>query len=385
VSKSGDQARGVAAKRLVLLMISYTQGNLLKAETEAIVNTVNTVGVMGKGIALMFKEAFPDNFKAYQAACKSGQLRVGKIFAFRRDNLLGPKWVINFPTKDHWRNDSKIEWIVDGLRDLRSFILSNNIKSIAIPPLGAGNGKLDWHAVKHVIEQELTQLKDVHVVVFEPVTKYQNVAKRHGVEKLTPARAIIVELIRRYSALGLECTILEVQKLAYFMEKMLIIVGHDNPLRLEFKADKFGPYAPKLTHLLESLDGSFLHCQKRLTDASPLDMIWFDAKKETKISTYLLAAEFKSYWAALDATTKMIDGFQSPLGMELLATVDWLIQNDCKAELPSIKLALSEWPGGARAAQRKAKLFDDRLLELAITRIVSFSREHELPSRTSGK
>ena len=118
-------------------MISYTQGNLLNAQADAIVNTVNTVGVMGKGIALMFKEAYPDNFRAYQAACKRGDVRVGKIFVHQRRELIGPKWIINFPTKDHWRNDSKIEWIVEGLRDLRGFLERENIRSVAIPPLGA--------------------------------------------------------------------------------------------------------------------------------------------------------------------------------------------------------------------------------------------------------
>jgi len=179
-------------------MISYIQGNLLNAQADAL---VNTVGVMGKGIALMFKEAYPDNFRAYQAACKRGDVRVGKIFVHQRRELVGPKWIINFPTKDHWRNDSKIEWIVEGLRDLRGFLERENIGSVAIPPLGAGNGKLDWSLVKEVIEEELGSLGEINITVFEPTAKYQNVAKREGVEKLTPARALIAELVRCYSIL----------------------------------------------------------------------------------------------------------------------------------------------------------------------------------------
>ncbi|MGO9173563.1 MAG: macro domain-containing protein [Rhodomicrobium sp.] len=359
-------------------MISYTQGNLLKAQADAIVNTVNTVGVMGKGIALMFKEAYPDNFRAYHAACKRGELQVGKIFVFQRSDLLGPKWIINFPTKNHWRNESKLEWIIEGLRDLKAFIEDNDIKSIAIPPLGAGNGKLNWSDVRCAIEEELGNLSGIEITVFEPVSKYQNVAKRHGVEKLTPARAFIVELVRRYSVLGLECTILEVQKLAYFMERSLEIKRQANPLCLEFKADKFGPYAPKLTHLLESLDGSYLHCQKRLADASPLDLIWFDNNKRTRLSAYLTTEEVRPSRPALDATTQLIDGFQSPLGMELLATVDWLIEDGCQPELSAIKSALHKWPGGPRAAKRKLKIFNDRLLSLAIPRVVAFSSEKGL-------
>ncbi len=353
-------------------MISYTQGNLLSAQADAIVNTVNTVGVMGKGIALMFKEAFPDNFRAYQAACKRGDVRIGKIFVHQRSELIGPKWIINFPTKDHWRNDSKIEWIVDGLRDLRDFIERENIRSIAIPPLGAGNGKLDWRLVKNAIENELSTLDGINITVFEPTAKYQNVSKREGVEKLTPARALIAELVRHYSILGLDCTLLEIQKLAYFMERKLELSNLTNPLSLEFKADRFGPYAPRLTHLLNSLDGSYLHCEKRLADAGPLDTIWFDNEKRSKILAYLSTEEIKPLRPALNTTIRFIDGYQSPLGMELLATVDWLLKHGCEPKLHAIKAALSEWPGGKKAAERKLRIFDDRLLSLAIEKVASF-------------
>lgn len=179
-------------------MIRYTQGNLLEANVEALVNTVNTVGVMGKGIALMFKEAFPKNFKEYDKACKADDVKVGHVFVTSTDDMYGPKWVINFPTKKHWRQPTKMEWIVDGLRDLQRFILENNIKTIAIPPLGSGNGGLNWKDVKSQIEAALKDLDDVEIIVYEPISKYQNVAKREGVKKLTPARALIGELVRRY-------------------------------------------------------------------------------------------------------------------------------------------------------------------------------------------
>lgn len=169
-------------------MITFTEGNLLKAEAEALVNTVNTVGVMGKGIALMFKEAFPENFRAYSAACKKQEIEVGHIFATERKDLVGgPQWIINFPTKKHWRNPSNMDWIKDGLRDLERFIREHNIKSIALPPLGSGNGGLDWKEVRPVIEATLGSLQDVDVLVFEPTARYQNVAKPIGVKKLTAA------------------------------------------------------------------------------------------------------------------------------------------------------------------------------------------------------
>ena len=321
-------------------MIEFTEGNILDAEAEALVNTVNTVGVMGKGIALMFKEAFPDNFNDYEAACKRNELRVGKMFVTERQSFVGPKWIINFPTKEHWRGNSKIEWIESGLEDLKKVIAENNIRSIAIPPLGSGNGGLDWIQVRPKIENALGSMKDVRVIVYEPTSKYQNVAKRSGVEKLTPARALVAELIRRYWILGIECSLLEVQKLAYFLERTIEKLKLGNPLDLRFEADKYGPYAPRLTHLLDGLDGSYLHCGKRLGDAGPFDAIWFDDAKRDKVAAYLGTSEAKAYLPALEATAELIDGFQSPLGMELLATVDWLIDHDkVKPERNAIKAA----------------------------------------------
>jgi O-acetyl-ADP-ribose deacetylase (regulator of RNase III) len=352
-------------------MITFTEGNLLKAETEALVNTVNTVGVMGKGIALMFKEAFPENFLAYSAACKKHEIAVRRIFATERKDLVGgPKWIINFPTKKHWRNPSKIEWIKDGLQDLVRFIREHKIKSIALPPLGSGNGGLDWKEVRPVIEAALGNLEGVEVVVFEPTARYQNVAKPTGVEKLTAARALVAELVRRYSVLGFECTMLEIYKLAYLLQRRIVASGLRSPLRLEFKADKFGPYAPALAHLLNNLDGSYLHCEKRVADASILDTIWFEDAKKDVIATYLKTTDAKQFTSALDETTGLIDGFEYPLGMELLATVDWLLDHDnVEPRLAGIKAGLAKWLGGGEASERKLRLFEDSMIELALSRL----------------
>lgn len=353
-------------------MIRYTQGNLLDAEVEAVVNTVNTVGVMGKGIALMFKEAFPENFKRYAAACKAGEVRVGQMFVTERSELIGPKWIINFPTKQHWRHPTKLQWVVDGLQDLRAFILDKGIRSIAIPPLGCGNGGLDWSQVRPEIEAALADLEGVDVRVFEPTSKYQNVAKRAGVQTLTPARALIAELVRRYWVLGIECTLLEIQKLAWFLERNIERFAPDNPLDLRFEANKFGPYANRLVHLLDALDGSYLHCDKRLADAGPLDVIWFDESKKDYVQTYLKGPEAKPYAQALEATADLIDGFESPLGMELLATVDWLLNREgSAATVDGVRDGLHRWPAGPKAAQRKEKLFDARLIGLALDRLTS--------------
>jgi O-acetyl-ADP-ribose deacetylase (regulator of RNase III) len=354
-------------------MISFTQGNLLDADVEALVNTVNTVGVMGKGVALMFKEAFPRNFKEYEAACKRNEVRVGRMFVTETGELMGPKWIINFPTKVHWRQRTKMEWITEGLKDLKSVLQEKNIRSVAVPPLGCGNGGLDWRDVRPAIEDALGSLSGVDVIVYEPTSKYQNVAKRTGVEKLTPARALIAELVRRYWVLGIECSLLEIQKLAWFLERSIKTLEIGDPLDLRFEADRYGPYAYRLTHLLNALDGSYLHCEKRITDASPFDVIWFDDSRKERIALYLKSQEAREFEEALERTSALIDGFESPLGMELLATVDWLIyKRGVKPTISDVLVGLRKWPGGKDAADRKARLFDARLIELALRRVAQF-------------
>ena len=351
-------------------MMKFLQGNLFDAPTEALVNTVNTVGVMGKGIALMFKEAFPDNFRAYDEAVKREEVRIGHMFVTENHALDGPQWLINFPTKKHWRQPSRLEWIVTGLEDLRRVVEEKGIHSIALPPLGCGNGGLDWSDIRPVIERELGQLHDVDVWVFEPTPKYQNVAKRAGVMKLTPARALVAEMIRRYWVLGIECTYLEVQKLCWFLERSIQDLGLEDPLDLRFVADKYGPYSDRLRHLLNGLDGSYLHCDKRLSDAGPSDTIWFDEERRPYVDLFLKQENSRSLRAILDRTTELIDGFESPLGMELLATVDWLIERErCDRSVTAIRDGLSRWPAGPAAAERKQRLFSDRLIGFALDRL----------------
>ena len=350
-------------------MIKYTKGNLLEADVEALVNTVNTVGVMGKGIALMFKERYPNNMREYAKACKAQQVQTGKMFVTETGELIGPKWVINFPTKQHWRSPSRLEWITAGLEDLKSVIQSNNIKSIAIPPLGAGNGGLDWPVVREHIHNALVDLEDVEILIYEPTSQYQNVAKKKGVEKLTPSRALIAELVRRYWVLGIECSLLEIQKLAWFLERVIVTKPIKNPLELDFKANNYGPYADKLRHVLNALDGSYLKSEKRIADANPFDVIWFDDNKRKHVNAYL-HTEAQDYLPALELTSQIIDGFESPYGMELLATVDWLIEKEhCEPSVEAIENGIKHWPAGAKWAARKVKLFDQRAIGIALNRL----------------
>jgi O-acetyl-ADP-ribose deacetylase (regulator of RNase III) len=357
-------------------MIRYTQGNLLDADVEALVNTVNTVGVMGKGIALMFKERFPQNMAAYAKACKAQDVQTGKVFVTASDELMGPRWIVNFPTKQHWKAPSQLEWIVEGLQDLRRFLEDNQVRSIALPPLGAGNGQLDWQLVKIEIEKALYNMPSVDIVVYEPTPQYQNIAKRSGLKNLTPARAMIAEMVRRYWVLGMECSLLEVQKLAWFLERSIESSAPDNPLALQFKANIYGPYADPLRHLLDQMDGSYLHCDKRISDAGPLDVIWFDDSQKEYLQLYLKTKAMKPYLPALEKTSVLIDGFESPFGMELLSTVDWLLtKENIEPDVKKIEEGLQHWPAGKASAARKTKLFDVRVIELALQRLLYAGQE----------
>ncbi|MBQ0928860.1 type II toxin-antitoxin system antitoxin DNA ADP-ribosyl glycohydrolase DarG [Ideonella alba] len=353
-------------------MIRYTQGNLLDSGADALVNTVNTVGVMGKGIALMFKERFATNFALYAAACKARQVKVGQMFVTETGELSRPRWVINFPTKDHWKAPSRLEWVEAGLQDLKRVLQERQIQSVAIPPLGAGNGGLDWPTVKSRIDAALRDVEGVDIVVYEPIDKYQNVAKRAGVHKLTPARALICEAVRRYGVLGMECSLLEVQKLAWFLERVLVQRQLTNPLNLGFVAHRYGPFSPiKLNKLLDGLDGSYLHCEKRIADSGKDEVLWFDDSRKELVQAFL-ASEAKDVAPVLDATAELIDGFESPFGMELLASVDWLLSREqVPPTVPALLDGLAQWPAeqAQGAGQRKSRLFDARVVGIALARL----------------
>lgn len=353
-------------------MLRITQGNPLLAETEAVVNTVNTVGVMGKGIALAIKDTYPEVFRHYAAACERGEVQIGRMLVSENTGTAGPRWIIHFPTKQHWRHPSRLEWIEQGLEDLRRTIVTLGIRSIAVPPLGCGQGGLQWSAVRPLIGSALGDLPDVEVTVFEPTTAYHTPAKQSGRKTLTPARALIAEAVRRYSVLGIECSYLEVQKLAYFVERSIQALGLKDPLRMQFQANRYGPYSDRLRHLLNDLDGEWLTSDKRLADAGPMDRIHFRDASRQALSDYLSADPAVQYQPALAKLSGIIDGFESPLGMELLATVDWLLKQErAEPTIEGVRHALDAWPAGRDAAERKQRLFDDRLLQLALDRLAA--------------
>ena len=300
-------------------MIEFRNGNLLTCKTEAIVNSVNCVGVMGRGIALQFKKQFPENFDYYEAACKRNEVVPGKMLVFEINSMMNPKYIINFPTKRHWRGPSRIEDIEDGLIDLVNVIKIHSITSIAIPPLGCGLGGLDWNIVKTKIETAFSCLENVDCLVFEPgsAPPAKEMARTRAEPSMTSGRAALITLMRRYldGLLDPFITLIEIHKLMYFLQES------GEPLRLRYAKDYYGPFANNLSHVLNAIEGYMLtgyadggdNPDKQIRIISGADMDAYD---------YL--QQHVETMQRIDRVTNLIDGYETPYGMELLATVHWV-------------------------------------------------------------
>jgi len=347
-------------------MIKPASGNILDAKTEALVNTVNTVGVMGKGIALQFKEKFPKNFELYRKAFERGELKVGKMLVTDLGTFENPRYLINFPTKEHWRGRSRYEYVTEGLSDLVNVIRNQHIRSIAIPPLGCGNGGLDWTKVKQLITDALEPLPDIEVLLFEPAgAPFVHTKTSNG--KLTPARAMVISLAMRYVELGYELTLLEIQKLAYFLQRF----GERDSLRLSFQKHHYGPYAHNLTHLLRALDGTYLVAEKgtAIADSRPFDHLLPVAEKQEEVAQYLQTNGSPEQWARLQKVQTLIEGFETPFGMELLATADWLLHENPSFSNEALTAAVHAW------SERKKRLMQPPHLAAAARRLMQFRQE----------
>lgn len=297
-------------------MIELTKGNLLEADVEALVNTVNCVGFMGKGIALQFKQAFPENFEAYQKDCKAKKIRPGKMFVYETGEIFNPKYIINFPTKRHWRGKSKIEDIADGLKMLIEEIRCYKIKSVAVPPLGCGLGGLDWNVVRPMIEKSFEEIPEVKVLLYAPkgAPDAKEMPVRTERPKLTDARALFLKLMEQYLISAYRLTLLEIQKLAYFLQEA------GEPLRLKYEAGLYGPYAHNLNKVLEILEGHFI---RGYGDSQKPDVeLELLPKAIDEANTYL--ANNKKSIERLMKVAKIIEGFETPYGMELLSSVHWV-------------------------------------------------------------
>lgn len=299
-------------------MIQSVQGNLLEDPAEAYVNTVNTVGVMGKGIALQFKQAFPDVFKQYTKDCKNGLVEIGKMHIVQVEGLAAPKYVINFPTKEHWRNPSKLEYIQEGLQDLVRVVQDLKITSIALPPLGCGNGGLDWHVVRPVII-EAFQSSSVEVHLYEPqgAPPRDEMIVRTTKPKMTMGRALLLAAMSRYAGPGYRMSLLEVQKIAYFLREVGALP------KLQFEKNQFGPYSEGLNHVLQAMEGHYIRGYGDRTHGAELYLVVGAAEEAENFLTG--NTEALNY---LQRVADLIYGFETPYDLELLSTVGWILKQE---------------------------------------------------------
>lgn len=300
-------------------MIEYKTGDLLAEETDALVNTVNCVGHMGAGIALQFKKAWPENFRAYAAACRNGEVQPGRMFVYETGQTVSPSYIINFPTKRHWRGKSRLEDIDAGLEALVAEVRRLGLRSVAVPPLGAGLGGLPWPQVRRRIEQALGALPDLRVVVFEPRGLPEDARGRRASRKprMTPGRAALVGLMDRYLAGLLDpfVSLLEVHKLMYFMQEA------GEPLRLRMEKATYGPYAENLRHVLNDVEGYFVTGYGDGGEAPDKTLEIMPGAVEGARATLDTQPETRR---RLERVADLVEGFESPFGLELLSTVHWL-------------------------------------------------------------
>jgi O-acetyl-ADP-ribose deacetylase (regulator of RNase III) len=300
-------------------MIKITQGDILKADVEALVNTVNCIGVMGRGIALQFSKAFPENSKVYKSACDQKQLHPGMMLVCDLNRFENPRYVVNFPTKRHWKGKSRIEDIKSGLKALIEEVRKRNIHSIAIPPLGCGLGGLDWKQVRPMIENAFESLPNINVLLYEPAgaPAAEIMVKEKTSPKMTVGRAALLGLMRRYLEAVMDpfVSLLEIHKLSYFMQE----AGEN--LRLRYSKGLYGPYAENLRHVLSHIEGYFI---SGYGDAEDRPDIQIELNHEAAAQAETFLKSHDNTRERFERVGNLIRGFETPFGMELLATVHWV-------------------------------------------------------------
>lgn len=338
-------------------MIELTRGNLLRADVEALVNTVNCVGFMGKGIALQFKQAYPENFRVYERACKAQEVKPGCMLVVPTGEITGPRFIINFPTKRHWRADSRLEDIDRGLEALVREVQRLKIASIAIPPLGCGNGGLEWAVVRPRIERAFASLEKVRVLLFEPngAPPAKDAVIRTPRPSMTVGRALLIKLLEQYSALEYRRTLLEVQKLAYFMQEA------GQPLKLQYREHLFGPYAPNLKKVLEVVEGHYLSGYVD-SERPDVEIELLDGATDAA-NSFLHSDEVAC--GRLSRVVDLIEGYETPYGMELLATVHWVGRHKGADSSSHAVELVHAW------SPRKAQLFRASHIHAAWERLTS--------------
>ena len=338
-------------------MINHTLGDISRADAEAIVNTVNCVGIMGRGVALQIKKEFPKNFKAYKVACERGEVQPGKMFVFETNMFTNPKYIINFPTKKHWRNKSRMEDIESGLEALVNTVQRYEIRSIAIPALGSGNGGLDWNKVRPRIETALRVIPSLQVTIFGPDSALVKPRSRN-VPDMTPSRATLVALMSRYLSGLMDpfVSLLEVHKLMYFMQEA------GEPLRLQYVKGSHGPYAKNLGHVLNAIEGHLVLGYADGNNAPDEQLELLSGAVENAKS---FLADKQDMLFRFGRVDQLVEGFETPLGLELLATVHWVITHENVTDSDDIVDKVHAWN------KSKEKRFTSRQIRIAFETLQS--------------
>lgn len=329
-------------------MINFCRGDILNADAEALVNTVNCVGVMGRGIALQFKNMFPDNFAAYARACDLGDVQPGRMSVYETGELTNPRYIINFPTKRHWRGKSRIEDIESGLRALREEVTRRGIRSVAVPPLGSGLGGLNWAEVRPRIITALDDLTDVRIDIYEPggAPAADVMARTREVPKMTPGRAALVVLMQRYVGGLMDpfVSLLEVHKLLYFLQES------GEGLRLRYAKAHYGPYAENLTHLLRMVEGHFISGYADGGDAPDKQLEIVPGALADAEAALASAGDTRRRF---DAVADLVEGFETSFGLELLSTVHWVARHEAARSIDEIADATYAWNDRKRRFSRE--------------------------------
>lgn len=335
---------------------------MLKANSEALVNTVNTVGVMGKGIALQFKEAFPVNNRKYMEACKKQELTIGKVLAVWDSNLLlGKKLIINFPTKKHWRQPSKYEYIETGLAALVELLKKENIRSIAIPPLGCGNGGLDWNQVRKLIIQYLGNL-DIDILIYEPNAEIKQLLQQENSNrdvKLTTARAQLLYALFVYESFGENSSLFAANKLAYFLQRM----GQN--LRLNFQRNNYGPYALGVEKVLYQLNGVYLKGMEQ-QQVKPFEPLLLNYEKWREVDDFINKNLKPEELSRIMQLVRFIAGYTSELSLEILASISFILDEQPELTLAEVKSEIAAWN------IRKERLFKDEYMRVAYDHLLEY-------------
>ncbi|MCP9234746.1 macro domain-containing protein [Lewinella sp. JB7] len=345
-------------------MIQFTTGNLLDSHAAALVNTVNTVGVMGKGIALQLKEAYPLNYSIYQKACKEGTFTTGQVLAVADADAFGPRTIINFPTKQHWRGKSKYAYIETGLDALRDYLESSAIESVAIPPLGCGNGGLDWAKVRAIIEEKLDGLATL-IEVYEPNVKIAEQLRGKAVGgkvKMTRARAMLLQALYQYEEGGEPISLFVATKLAYFLQKM------GGPFeKLKFQRSHYGPYAAGMNHFVRTFNGSYLRGMEQ-NEARPFDPLPLDYAKKKELDDYVAKRLNEADREILTRLDELLEGYKSAYALEVLSTVAYIRKDQPQLTTEDILAEAKAW------SSRKAKMLRPRFVQDAVRRLDSYAQ-----------